>query len=144
LLHVVYGLLPHSAQVLVVGDQEFGGVEVLRQLEQCGWRYVFRQTGKHLIRHTPDDPWQTFRQSIQHAGQSLWMGIMYLTQKHESPTNLLAHWACGEKEPWLLATNLPSRLATLRVYQRRMWINETFGKKVIKNGWRHFVDRLDR
>jgi len=41
--------------------------------------------------------------------------------------NLLAHWAQGEKEPWLLATDLPSRRETLRAYRRRMWIEEMFG-----------------
>jgi hypothetical protein len=50
-----------------------------------------------------------------------------LTSKHAHPTNLLAHWKRGEKEPWLLATNLPSRQKTLRAYRRRMWIEEMFG-----------------
>ncbi|MFN3763624.1 MAG: hypothetical protein ACK4WK_10565, partial [Anaerolineae bacterium] len=50
-----------------------------------------------------------------------------LTREHAHPTNLLAHWEKGEKEPWLLATNLSSRQKTLRAYHRRMWIEEMFG-----------------
>jgi hypothetical protein len=40
---------------------------------------------------------------------------------------LLAHWATGEKEPWLLASNFTDRSIALRFYQRRMWIEEMYG-----------------
>jgi len=49
------------------------------------------------------------------------------TIKHAHPTHLLAHWKRGEKEPWLLATNLPSRQKSLSAHRRRMWIEEMFG-----------------
>jgi hypothetical protein len=59
--------------------------------------------------------------------QSCWFEAAGLTQQHAYTVNLLAYWAGGEKEPWLLATNLPSFRQTLRAYQRRMWIEEMFG-----------------
>ncbi len=34
-------LLPEGASVLVVGDSEFGSVELMRHLNQWGWDYVF-------------------------------------------------------------------------------------------------------
>lgn len=37
------------------------------------------------------------------------------------------HWQAGEKEPWLLATNLATKPETLRAYRCRMWSEETFG-----------------
>lgn len=40
---------------------------------------------------------------------------------------MLAYWQPGEKEPWLLATNLPDLQIALRFYKRRMWIEEMFG-----------------
>jgi len=39
----------------------------------------------------------------------------------------VAFWHIGEKEPWLLATNLDDPQAVLRCYRRRMWIEEMFG-----------------
>ena len=50
-----------------------------------------------------------------------------MTQLHAYPTNVLAHWKIGKKEPWLLATNLPSLQEALKAYERRMWIEEMFG-----------------
>lgn len=42
-------------------------------------------------------------------------------------TNVLAHWAKDEREPWLIATNHPTPQRTLKSYSRRMWIEELFG-----------------
>lgn len=126
LLAYVQWLIPPGVPVLLVGDSEFGAVEVIRQAEAWGWKYVLRQKSNHLIR-LPGGDWQHFGDVIQAPGQSLWLGEGVLTREHAHPTNLLAHWEKGEKEPWLLATNLSSRQKTLRAYHRRMWIEEMFG-----------------
>ena len=49
LLSYVRQLVPPQATVLVVGDSEFGAVEVLHQLESWGWHYVLRQKSSHLV-----------------------------------------------------------------------------------------------
>jgi hypothetical protein len=36
------------------------------------------------------------------------------------------YWGRGEKEPWLLATNLLECQEALSCYRRRMWIEEMF------------------
>jgi hypothetical protein len=43
LLSYVKGLLPAGAEVFVLGDCEFGSVEVLKWLEEQPWWYVLRQ-----------------------------------------------------------------------------------------------------
>ena len=127
LLRYVYGLLPDGAQVLLVGDQEFGAVEVLRQLDQWHWQYVLRQKSNQLFRPEASTPWQAFGQVIQKAGQQIWLGEVDYTQQHAYRTQLLAYWQIGEPEPWLLTTNLPNLTGALKAYQRRAWIEETFG-----------------
>ena len=42
-------------------------------------------------------------------------------------TNLPAYWQTGQREPWLLSTNLPQAQDALRTYRLRMWIEEMFG-----------------
>ena len=37
------------------------------------------------------------------------------------------YWKPGEKEPWYLVTNQLSGFPTVRLYNRRMWIEEMFG-----------------
>jgi hypothetical protein len=87
---------------------------------------VLRQKANYWVKVGEND-WQYFGDLVEKPGQSNWLGRSVLTSKHAHPTNLLAHWKRGEKEPWLLATNLPSRQKTLRAYRRRMWIEEMFG-----------------
>lgn len=127
LLGHVRGLLPADAKILLVGDSEFGAVAVMRQVEKdWHWDYVLRQKSSHRVK-LADGDWQAFGDLISQAGQSIWVGKGRLTEKHAYGVNLLAHWAMGEDDPWLLATNLDTRRATLRAYQTRMWIEEMFG-----------------
>ena len=113
--------------MLVVGDTEFGEIEILKQLDAWGWKYVLRQKGRYLIRETENSPWVVLGSLSLKAGQSLWLGPKQLTRVHAYAVNLFAHWKSGEKEPWLLATNLPSLREALKAYERRMWIEEMFG-----------------
>jgi hypothetical protein len=126
LLDYVHRLIPPRIRVVLVGDSEFGAVEVMRQLQVWRWDYVLRQKANNQIQ-VPGPVWQDFGAVIAKPGQSVWLGQGLLTMKHAYSTNLLAHWQVGEKEPWLLATNLPERALTLRTYSRRMWTEEMFG-----------------
>jgi hypothetical protein len=127
LLAYVKTLLPLGATVFIVGDTEFGSINVLKQLQHWHWFYVLRQKSNTGVWSTNDEQWKPFGSFIQKAGQSIWLGSREFSQSHIFTVNLLAHWKIGEKEPWLLATNLPDRQMTLRSYKRRMWIEEMFG-----------------
>jgi hypothetical protein len=127
LLNYVRLLLPIGVPVFLVGDCEFGSVQVLKWLDQWYWFYVLRQKSDSGVWLQDTTAWKPFASFVHKAGQSLWLGHGYLTAKHIYPTNLLVHWRSGEKEPWCLATNLPDRNLTLRYYRRRMWIEEMFG-----------------
>lgn len=149
LLQAVRALLPADAQVLLVGDQEFGAVAVLRQLDAWHWKYVLHQKGKYLIRANATQLWRKFQSVIEQPGQCVWLGQQQLTEQHAYSVNLLAYWKQGEDEPWFLATNLPNQPAALRAYARRMWIEELFGD-LKDNGFDlestrlHTVQRLNR
>jgi hypothetical protein len=127
LLKYVRSLLPKGIAVLLVGDCEFGPVEVLRQLDAWQWDYVLRQkTNTHLcLDH--ETTWQDFGSYLQKAGQSRWLGKGCLTEREIYEVNLLIHWQVGEPDPWCLATNLPDRRMALQAYKRRMWTEEMFG-----------------
>ena len=149
LLAYVRSLLPRGVPVVIVGDSEFEAGELQAQLERWGWGYVLRQKPNNQVQTAKQRRWQAFRALVRHAGQSIWVGGGRLTRKHARRVNLLAHWAEGEKEPWLLATNLPTRRAALRAYQRRMWLDELFGDlkghgfELERSHLRHFA-RLSR
>jgi hypothetical protein len=127
LLAYVRKLLPAKAHVQIAGDCEFGPVAVLQQLDAWKWEYVMRQSGSHLAQLPGQEPWQRLDSLIQRQRQRIWIAPLRLTQKHGYSTHFAAYWQPGAKEPWLLATNLPDLRTALRIYRRRMWIEEMFG-----------------
>ena len=127
LLAYVRGLLPSDCKVLLVGDNEFGAVPLLKQLDEWGWSYVLRQKRSHLVQSVPQTAWQPFGSLVSQMGQRAWLGSALLTQHWAYSVNLVAYWQVGEKEPWLLATNLPALPLAVAAYRRRMWIEEMFG-----------------
>jgi Transposase DDE domain len=153
------GLAPDgAARVSVVGDSEFGAVEVLKQLEEWGWHYVLRQKRSHLVLRGGEEEEEEEEEGdereplgglIERAGRTRWMENALLSRSHAHRTNLLMHWKKGEKEPWLLATDLPSSREARAGYKRRMWIEEMFadfkghGSDLESTRLRHF-ERLSR
>ncbi len=131
LLGYVRRLVPDgAARVSVVGDSEFGAVEVMKQLEEWGWYYVLRQKGSHLVcsqlPQQPQQQWRPLGELIERRGEKVWLEGALLSRSHAHRTNLLLYWKRGEKEPWLLATNLPSPKEALSGYKKRMWIEGMF------------------
>lgn len=127
LLGYVHSLVPAGVPLLLVGDAEFGAVEVQEQLDAWDWGYVLRQKSNNTVAPTPHGLWQPLADLLPPAGGSVWWEGWYWTQAQPYRTNLLAYWQAGEKTPWLLATHLPTRHAALAAYRRRMWIDEMFG-----------------
>jgi hypothetical protein len=127
LLDYVRKISPVGAAIFLVGDCEFGSVEVIQWLTQRRWFYVLRQKSDTCVWLDPYNEWRPFGSFIHKPGQSLWLGKGYLTAKAICPTNLLVHRHPGEKETWCLATNLPDREMALRYYRRRMWAEEMHG-----------------
>jgi hypothetical protein len=127
LLAYVRTLLPKGIAVLLVGDCEFGAVEVAKQVDLWHWDYVLHQKRRTHVCLFGQTEWRDFGSYAVKPGMSIWLGKGWLTQTKIYPLNLLVHWKAGEEEPWCLATNLPDRQMTLSAYGRRMWIEEMFG-----------------
>ena len=127
LLSYVRMLIPEDARVILVGDTEFGSVKVLKQLDDWLWFYVLRQKTDTCVQLKEQSDWKSLGSFIQKAGQSCWLEKACFTRSKQYTVNLLIHWKVGEKEPWCLATNLPDKQTALRIYKRRVWIEEMFG-----------------
>ena len=126
LLNYVRQLLPQGAQVILVGDCEFGAVTVPQQLQAWHWQYVLRQKQSNSVCVSLQRRWEHCSDLVPTQDVLYWYPQALLTHAL-LPTSLLAFWQSGQNQPWLLATNLPDAQATLRAYRRRMWIEEMFG-----------------
>ena len=127
LLARVHALLPPCVPVVLVGDSEFGAVDVMRHVAQVWhWHYVLRQKSNNQV-CKPGCTWQNFDELVTHTNAMCFVPHGLLTKEHTFPTALLAFWGAGEKECWLLATNFSTPAETLCYYRQRMLIEEMFG-----------------
>ena len=133
---------------MLVGDCEFGPVEVLQQLDRWHWCYVLRQKSDTCVWLNEQNAWHAFGSLVQKAGGSVLLGHGYLTAKRFTKpiywfTGRLVKTSPGAWQPTCLTCNWPTLL------RLRMWIEEMFGD-LKKHGFdlestmlRHFV-RLSR
>jgi hypothetical protein len=149
LLAHVQRLLPPGVPVSLAGDCEFGAALLMEYLDFWHWDYALRQPGDHLVMRRGTGRWQRIDQLPLLKGQLLWVGHLLLTKASPYPTHLVLSWQAGDDKPWFLATDLLDPRAVLRLYRRRMWIEERFGD-MKKHGFdleashlRHFL-RLSR
>jgi hypothetical protein len=122
---------------------------LLEYLDWWGWDYALRQPGNHLVMTKGHPNWRRIDSFELQPGTTVWLGNVILTRDSAYPTNLVLFWAKGEKEPWYLASNWSEPRAIVRLYRRRMWLEEMFGD-MKGNGFdlersrlRHFL-RLSR
>jgi len=128
LLDRVRRLVPPKARVTVVGDSEFGAVDVMRHLsEQWHWNYVLRQKSNNQVQVSPDADWQNFDKLVIQPNTMRFVPTGRLTAKHAFPTALLAVWEKDQKECWLLASSFSTADETMRYYRQRMLIEQMFG-----------------
>lgn len=127
LLAKVRKWLPAGVRVSLVGDTEFGHTRVLEQLDHWQWDYALRQSGRNQVCPPGASDWQPLASLTPRPGGWLWLPHSVLTRASAYPVRLFLFLAHGQTTPWLLATNLDSPNAILRLYRRRMWIEEMFG-----------------
>lgn len=127
LLKQVQGLIPSGVTVSLVGDGEFNHPLLIEELDFWGWDYALRQKCNTLIMQGHDCEWHRLDSFDLKPGEMIWLGTALLTQASPYPTNIVLYWKIGEKEPWFLATNQLSARPAVRLYNRRMWIEEMFG-----------------
>ena len=119
-------LLPKGRDVVIVGDRGFGNSRWLREIERRGWGYVQRY---------PSNRWVEGERcigklnelGIERGQKAKDFGEVLVTETNPIRTRLITTFAKKAKEPWYLVTNLKDIPAEIvRIYQRRMWIEEMF------------------
>ena len=111
-----------SPDLVVIADRGFGRASLFRFLIKQGWPFVIRIPGEGMMEwrgrglRVKDLP-------LEKGGQRFLRGILY-HQKERVRVNLALSWE-GE-EPWYLVTSLTEAREAIKLYTRRMWIEEMF------------------
>ena len=117
--------LPEGTSATIVADREFHSIHLARWIaERLQLKYVLRIKAGTCIEFDG----QTLKAGeLAIEGESLQVAQVKVTRAatNEYRTNLSVHWASGETEAWILATNLELS-ESLATYRQRFWIEEMF------------------
>lgn len=118
-------VLPKNLRCILIMDRGFRRVSFLKQLHSLGFYYVIRTGGNTQVQH------RKYRGKMQdwvtQKGQLKELKHAYIRQHQGIQARLVGCWDVGQKEPWILCTNLdlPKR-AIVKIYGKRFQIEETF------------------
>jgi hypothetical protein len=150
LLAIVARWLPRRADVLLLGDREFGTGVLAQWALRQGWGVCLRVRAHEYVCRAGAPYFQ--RLPLVLPGERRFWPQVTFTQKHAVARLTLAmYWAPAAAEPWYLITTEPTCKLACSSYQKRFRIEEMF--KDFKNNGRGFgleltgvrhADRLER
>jgi hypothetical protein len=139
-----YNALPAALRdhVVVLADRAYGIPRMLDLLRSLGWGWVLRAQGQTRVR-LPDGSERALRELAPRPG-AVWLGgpgaggdpggdpgpaggePAVFKSAGWRGSRVVAAWAAGEKEPWLLLTSLAASAARLRDYADRWMVERLF------------------
>ncbi len=150
LLAVVASWLPTRANILLLGDREFGTGVLAQWALRQGWGVCLRLRAHEYVCRAGATHFEMLPLLL--PGERCCWSHLAFTQKHGvSGLNLAMYWAPTAAEPWYLITTEPTCKLACAHYQKRFRIEEMF--KDFKNNGRGFgleltgvrhADRLER
>lgn len=146
LLHQVVPLVPRHVQVIVHGDTEFGGAQMIRALREYGWDFLLAQphhvvfrdaTGAHPLSSLPVTPTRSVaRAQVElFADQRLAHLHLFAFYHPQRPHHR------RKQTITYLATSLPLT-PSLRRLGRRRWGTEPFYRDYKSSGWNLTLSHL--
>ncbi len=126
LFKTVQALLPPTSPVILVGDGEFDGSEVVTWFKtETTWQYVCRTDQTNLVES--QDQWQALQQFPLAPGEEGFLKAVRFTQAHQvGPVNILIVWNAAKKCHWFFVTNCASQAEAQKWYRKRFTTETLF------------------
>jgi len=126
LLKAVKELVSDQRPVILLGDGEFDGSEVVTWLEtQPNWQYVCRTAQD--VRVYYQEQWVALQDLPLKPGQETFLTQLKFTESQAvGPLNILVIWRGPEKRHWFFVTNLSTEKEAKAWYRHRFKIETLF------------------
>ena len=118
-------------QVVVIGDREFGNINLADWLSRQGCQYVLRTKSNKYIQQEDEDYQQLLSLGLK-PGKSFYLQrVKFTKQINMSRVNIAFYWSKAtqgksKNEGWYLINNLSSLKQTIKAYKKRMGIEAMF------------------
>ena len=118
-------------QVVVIGDREFGNINLADWLSKQGCQYVLRAKSNKYVRQEDENYQQLLSLGLK-PGKSFYLQQVEFTKQLDmTRVNIACHWSKVTKgkmknEGWYLINNLSNLKQTIKAYKKRMGIEAMF------------------
>lgn len=129
LLNRVYNMVSKKSRVIVLGDREFGTVDLMRYCEQKAWFFDLRVKRTYTVANPHAGfplQWKQLGSLLAFRGQVRFIHDWLYVQDEFYRVNFVLTCAEDSDDPWILATNLPPTQRVIEEYKRRFGCEEFF------------------
>lgn len=126
LFQTVKALLPEASQVILLGDGEFDGSQVLTWVHShTHWHFVCRTDKTNLI--CSEQQWLALDHVPVKPGQETFLTAVRFTQAHQvGPLNILVLWNEAKTCHWFFVTNFDTAQTAQKWYTKRFTTETLF------------------
>jgi hypothetical protein len=135
MLHDLRDIVPPSWTGLVLADRGLYARWVFRQIQANGWHPYLRLHRQGLFRLAGQAHWRDLRTLVPTV-DTRWSGRITCFKGHNGQLDctVLARWEDGQRDPWIILTDLAPAEAQAAWYGLRSGIEAGF-KDVKRGGW---------
>jgi hypothetical protein len=127
-LEAVLPLIPHGADVVLLGDGEYDSVEMLAWVDtQTDWHVVARTASDTQV--YSDGEWVSLHELCVPPGGLISLPEVRFTRQAFGPLHVIAWWDKDYDDPLYLVTNLELAEEACHFYKRRYRIETLFSDK---------------
>jgi len=126
LFESIKALLPPETPIILLGDGEFDGSQVIDWFEtQTTWHYICRTDQSNLI--FCQDQWLALKQLALAPGEETFLSGVRFTQANQiGPVNILAVWNEAKQCHWFFVTNFETAPEAKAWYTKRFTTETLF------------------
>jgi hypothetical protein len=140
LLRLLRPAIPRGWTVIVLADRGLYAPWLFRRITRLGWHPFLRINTGGSFRPTGTPCWRPLTSFAPRPGTS-WRGTGLAFTRNQVACTLLARWEDGDKDPWLILTDLLPEASDAGWYGLRAWIEP--GLKITKRaGWQWHRTRM--
>lgn len=141
LLRTVQSYLKAGCQIILLGDGEFDGSEVVHYFqEEVGWAFVCRTDESTLVCY--QGAWYALKDlPLASQQEALFTDLLFTKSQQAGPLNILAVWHESEQRHWFFVTSA-TELKTAKAWYKKRFTTETLFSDIKKRGFQLADTRL--
>jgi len=126
LLKTAKTFIPVERMVILLGDGEFDGCQVVTWLdEQENWQYVCRTAKDILIEY--QQQWVALQDiPLKDRQETFFFQVRFTKTNQVGPVNIMAAWVSKDQAHWFFVTNMPTLKEAKYWYRQRFKIETLF------------------